>query len=304
MKVYLDGQFVDEDAARVSVFDAAVQHAVGLFETMRACNGSVFRLSAHVQRLIESAAQVGLTETLRAKPLCEAIELTLKKNELREARVRLTLTGGNLALAGPATSSRSARHHPSIFITATPPTAYPEKFFSEGVTAIIADPKANPFDPLSGHKTTHYWSRLRTLAQAAAAEAGEALWFTVTNHLCGGSVSNAFIVKEGQLHTPIARGEEPAGAIPSPVLPGITRSAVIELAGKLNLPVHRRMLTINDVLEADELLLTNSSWLILPVVKVEKETIGSGKPGDVTRQLSQSLAAAIAQECPAPQPAG
>ena len=297
MKVYLDGQFVDDGDAKLSIFDAAVQHAVGLFETMRAYSGKVFRLDAHMNRLAESAKQTGLAQSLRTEALGEAVELALKKNELTEARVRLTITGGNLAMLAPATGEKPPRHHPTVAITVTAPTVYPQSFFEEGVSVVVADPKANPFDPTAGHKTIQYWPRLRSLAEAAAAKAGEALWFTVTNHLCGGSVSNAFIVKSGQLHTPIARGEEPSGAIPSPVLPGVTRTVVAEVASRLNLPVHKKMLTINDVLEADELFLTNSSWLVLPVVKVEKETIGAGRPGEITAQVREELIKSIAQEC-------
>ena len=297
MKVYLDGHFVDEAEAKLSIFDAAVQHAVGLFETMAAYGGRVFRLESHMKRLAHSARETGLVEALRTEALCEAVEMALKKNELAEARVRLTITGGDLSLLGSPGSAKPSRHRPSIVISAAEQTRYPAAFFSDGVATVIADPKANPFDPMAGHKTIHYWSRLRSLAQAAASKAGEALWFTVTNHLCGGAVSNAFVIKGDQIHTPIGRGEEPEGAIPSPVLPGITRAVIMELAAKLNIPVHQKMLTINDVLEADELFLTNSSWLVLPVVKVEKETIGAGKPGEITQQLRGELMKVIADEC-------
>ena len=297
MKVYLDGQIVDDSDARLSVFDASIQHGVGLFETVRAYNGRPFRCDAHMERLVRSAEQLGLGEKLRPSPLCEAVELTLQKNGMSDARVRLTLTGGNLSLLGAAQNKKQPRLQPSIFISATEPTVYPESFFTDGVSVVIADPKANPFDPLGGHKTVNYWSRLNALAAAAQGGAGEALWFTVTNHLCGGCVSNAFIVKSGQLHTPIARGQEPQGAIPSPVLPGVIRAAVIEVGGKLNIPVVQRMLTINDVLEADELFLTNSSWLVLPVAKVEKESIAGGKTGEVTKQIYEELLKLIASEC-------
>ena len=158
-----------------------------------------------------------------------------------------------------------------MVVTAAPPTQYDAGFFEQGITALIARPGANPFDPAAGHKTLAYWSRLRTLRQAAAAGAGEAIWLNVTNHLASGAVSNLFIVKDETLLTPYARGEEVPEALPAPVLPGITRAAVIELAHTLDLPVQRRMLSVNDLLEADEVFLTNSSWLVLPVSRVEKK---------------------------------
>lgn len=297
MKTYLDGQFVDESQAKLSVFDAAVQHAVGLFETMQAFGGRVFRLEAHVQRLVRSARELGLTDQLRPDPLARAVELTVAENNLRDARVRLAVTGGNLALLSAARGHGQPAHRASVFITATEPTVYPQSFFTDGVPVVVADARANPFDPLAGHKTTYYWSRLRSLTQAAAAKAGEALWFSVTNHLCGGAVSNAFVVKEGKIQTPIARGEEQPGAIPSATLPGITRAAVTEIAEQMNLPVECRMLDIQDVLEADELFLTNSSWQVLPVVKVEKQVIGRGTPGPLTREIHRAILELIEREC-------
>jgi branched-subunit amino acid aminotransferase/4-amino-4-deoxychorismate lyase len=303
MKVYLDGKIVSEDEARLSAFDAGVQHGIGLFETMRAYHGKVFRLQQHIDRLITSAGELGLTNQLRAQPLAEAVELTLARNELTEARIRLTITGGDLSMLAAARSGKKPEVRPTVMIHVTEPTVYPPEHLTDGVMAVIADAKANPFDPLASHKTMNYWARLSSLMQAAGAKAGEALWLTITNHLCGGAVSNAMLVKQGQLFTPIVRGEEELGALASPVLPGITRAAAIECASRLDIPVTRRMLTINDVLEADELFLTNTSWLVLPVVKVEGKTIGDGKVGPVTMQMYEALTKLIHTECaPAPAP--
>lgn len=304
MKVYLDGQFVQHDDARLSLFDAGVQHAVGLFETMRAWGGNILDLDRHVQRLVASARELGLSDQLRPQPLSEAVHLTLTENAMRDARLRLTVTGGDLSLLSSGggrgggeperdgSKGGGGGHRPSIFITASEPTRYPPAFFEKGVTVTLADPKANPFDPTAGHKALNYWSRLQSLARAAGVGAGEALWFSITNHLVGGAVSNALLVKDDQLITPIARGEEPQGAVPSPVLPGVTRRAVLETAeNELGIRTQKRMITIDDVLSADELMLTNSSWLVLPVVAVEKQRIGTGEPGTITRRLRSALVA-------------
>ena len=106
-----------------------------------------------------------------------------------------------------------------------------------------------------------------------------------------GAVSNVFLVKDGQLLTPLARGEEQGGALAAPVLPGITRAEVIRIAESHRISVQRRMLTVSDLLEADELFLTNSSWQVLPATRVEKKDIGDGKVGAVTRQLRCDLLA-------------
>lgn len=301
MFVWLNGEFVPVDEAKVSAFDAGLQHGVGLFETMAARNGVVFRAREHLQRLAESARTLRLTEQLRIDPLLDAIELTLRKNNLADARIRLTLTGGdlNLLARGESDQPRTA-HDPTILIHAQPPQRYPDGFFEDGITVAIADGRLNPLDRFAGHKALNYWPRLSALQQAASVGAGEAVWFTVSNHLAGGSVSNVFLVKNDELRTPIARGEEtgpdpevttshhpptPGVAMPSPVLPGITRRFIMEAADGLGITPAARMLDINDLLGADEVFLTNSSWGVLPVVAVERESIGNGKVGPWTMKF-------------------
>ena len=120
---------------------------------------------------------------------------------------------------------------------------------------------------------------------AAARGAGEAMWFTVSNHLASGSVSNVVLVQDDKLLTPIARDEEPEGALRAPVRPGVTRAAVLDLAGRMGLEASKRTLDIDALLGAEEVFLTNSSWGILPVTGVEHEKIGDGTVGPVTADL-------------------
>lgn len=330
--VFLNGRFCAADGAMVSAFDAGFQHGVGLFETMLASvSGGEARvpfLGDHLDRLIESARALGLSEMLRRDPLGDAVVETAERaareigpgepvaggqNETR-LRVRLTITGGDLNMLSkargatganpPASADASAgeggvvessgEHNPTLLIHAQRATAYPDAMFERGVLATLADLRVNPFNPLEGHKTLSYWARLRELQGAAGKRAGEALVFTITNHLAGGCVSNAMIVKDGVIHTPIARGEEEQEAtrsggtgvpIPSPVLPGVTRKVVMRLATEIGIEVRRRMLTIHEILDADEVFLTNSSWGVLPVTRVESQAIASGEVGEVTRQV-------------------
>lgn len=278
---WVNGRVVEDGAPTVSGFDASVQHAVGLFETMHACStetetkGRVFRLAEHLERLATSARELGLSNDLKVRPLGEAIEGVVKQSGLaadgRAARVRVTVTGGDLNLLQ---SQGSSSHDPTIIVHVSPATAYPAEMFERGVGITIADTKANPLNSHESHKTINYWWRLRELQQASQRGAGEALVLQVTNHVAGGCVSNVFAVKDGVLLTPIVRGEEEQGGIASPVLPGVTRAAVIELAAERGVEVLRRMLTIDDVLDADELFLTNSSFGVLPVVQVERKLIG------------------------------
>ncbi len=296
--VFLDGRFVTRAEARMSAFDAALQHGVGLFETMHATTtpeGVVVRdLEEHLDRLQASATALGLSEELRTGPLGEAVTETVRRARYKHTRVRLTVTGGDLNLL--QTHGRT-NHRPTILAQATPATVYPEAMFEKGVMATLGQARANPLDPTAGHKTVNYWWRLRELQGAAAKGAGESIIFQVSNHLCGGCVSNLFVVDGGNLITPIARGEEDEigtpetreGRIPSPVLPGITRMRVIEKAKAMGISTTRRMMTIDDLLDADEVFLTNSGWGVLPVVRVEAESIGDGAVGEVTKKVREAV---------------
>ncbi len=325
--VFLNGKFFTLDAASpeadraaLSPFDAGFQHGVGLFETMLggvsdAGAAWCMRIDEHLARLAASARELGLSETLRAGALAEAVAETVRQSGLARARIRLTVSGGDLNLLTRASAGAGAKveHDPTILIVAQQAVEYPAGMFDRGVGVCIADARANPFSPMEGHKTLNYWWRLRELQAASRKDAAEALVLSVTNHLVGGCVSNVLLVSGDDILTPIARGEEggarPAGEmdaddpdapplpmptikggyLPSPVLPGVVRAWALDWAADQGMTVKRQMLSVADVLEADEVLLTNSSWGVLPVVRIEGSTLGGeaeGAPGPVGRKLA------------------
>lgn len=291
--VYLNGRMLPVEEARVGIEDAGIQHAVGLFETMSVVHGRAFRLEPHLARLRESALSLGLVKDLATEPLAEAVRQAIEHNRLDRARLRLTVTAGEVSMRKPPETPPA----PTRAIVSTPPTQYDPRYFERGITAMIAEPRANPLNPLESHKTLSYWARLRSLRQAASVDCGEAIWLSVTNHLAGGAISNLFTVKDETLLTPTVRGEESEGELPSPVLPGITRETICELADERGIPVEKKALTIDDLLDADEAFLTNSGWGVLPVTAVEKTGIGKGEVGTITRQLREALTQTIDREC-------
>jgi len=286
MKAFINGQFVDAAEARVGFFDAGFQHGIGLFETMLARDGAVLRLEEHLERLATSARELRLFDPLRVEPLAEAVHLCLGQNGMKDARVRITLTAGDMGkpFAGAnAAGERPAAPQPTVAIHVQPPTRYPDELFANGVAVSIAEGRANPHDPFAAHKTLHYWPRIAALQRAGESGCAEALWFTIGNHLASGSVSSVFLVKDGRIRVPFARGE----GVPSPVLPGCTRAAVLLWAEGTGVPVERANLAIDDVLAADEIFLTNSSWGVMPVVRVERHQVGAGVPGPVARAMRE-----------------
>jgi branched-subunit amino acid aminotransferase/4-amino-4-deoxychorismate lyase len=288
MTAWVNGSFVEDGEARVGLFDAGFQHGIGLFETMLARDGAVLDFEQHLGRMATSARELRLFDPLKTEPLAEAVQHALAKSAMRDARIRVTLTAGDMGrpFAGAnAAGAQAAAPQPTLAIHVQPPTRYPDELFESGVAVAIAANRANPLDPFSSHKTLMYWPRIAAVQRAAEVGCAEALWFTVTNHLASGSVSSVFVVKDGALRVPFARGEEPEGAMRAPVLPGCTRAKVIMWAEGQGRSVERANLTIDDVLAADEIFLTNSSWGVLPVVRIERHEVGGGKPGPVARAM-------------------
>lgn len=330
--VLLNGALIESDHAMVSAFDAGLQHGVGLFETMLAKRDAsalrgvrIVHMHEHLSRLGASARMLQLTERLHLPALAEGVERACERAltdmpGVERFRVRVTITGGDLNLLQRAREAPRDQpappQQPTLLIVVQPATQYPREMFGRGVLATIADMRVSPLDESEGHKTLHYWHRLRALQKAGAKGGAEALVFQVTNHLVGGCVSSAILVKDGALIVPIARGEEgregehpganasdpddasfagehvPAplrkGVLPSPVLPGVVRAWALQWAEDSGRDVHRRMVTIGDVLGADELILTNSSWGALAVTRVEASTIGQGAPGEVALALREA----------------
>ena len=185
-------------------------------------------------------------------------------------------------------STDDGRPNLTVCVTASPLTPYPPEFFAKGMGVAISPYRVSPDDPIAGHKCTCYLPRLLALRDAQAKRCGEALWFTTSNLLSEGSISNVFVVRGGKLATP---------PLDTPVLPGITRAAVIELASATRIEVEQKPLNVNDLLDADEVFLTNSIMEVMPVCRVEQREIGTGKPGPVTQKLAGEYRTVVEKEC-------
>jgi len=277
-KVFLNGELVAASDAKVSVFDGGFLHGAGLFETMRAYAGKVYRLDEHLERLLNSAKKLAIPVAGNKDDLHDAVVRTLEANGLSEARLRLTVSRGDLRGESKGT----------ILITASQLQTYPEEFYQKGMSVVISDSKVSSSDPIARHKSTNYLARLLVLRKAQQLKAGEALWLTESNHLAEGCISNVFLVKDGKLLTP---------SLDEPILPGVTRAAVLELAKAENIPVGEQALAIDDLLGADEVFLTNSIMEIMPVCRIEKHVVGDEKPGAMTKQLGQAYRQDVSKKC-------
>jgi len=280
-KIFLNGKLVDSDKAYIPVTDSGLLYGAGLFETMRSYNGTVFELDSHLDRLFASAKALSINNPYDKKYFADAVYAVLKANELTDARLRLTLTSGPM---GQPDENRK----PTVIIMATKLQPYPAEYYKKGVLVVLSPFRQNPADPLCGHKTTSYFSRILTLNLAHQKNAAEALWFTTDNRLAEGCISNVFLVKNSVLYTPLTN---------TPVLPGVARKTVFEIASQNSIQAVEKDLYINDLLDANEVFLTNVIMQVMPVNGIEKHTVGNGKVGQVTERLRKLFEEFVKEKC-------
>jgi branched-chain amino acid aminotransferase len=291
---WINGNFVDEDDASVSIRDTGLLHAAGVFTTMRSYGGKVFRLDLHLARLRKSCEALFIPLQYRDEQLTAAVDEILQRNSLSDARLRLTVTRG----AAEQDPIHGMKLSPTCFLTATELQPYPREYYERGMTALLLDEqKLNPYDMQAGHKTLNYFSRLAGLRAANQRGAGEALWFNVHNFLQSGSVSNVFIVRAGVLITPPTpedlRGAKLAATVPYPksnVLAGVVRQTILDIAEREGITIEIGAIDVNRVLGADEVFLTNSIMGVMPVCRLERKVIGADKPGEVTTKFAERYA--------------
>ncbi len=275
--VYLNGRLVPRPAAKLSPFDHGFLYGYGLFETMRAYNGHIFRLDRHLARLWCSARSLGLADAIGGvmegrQPLETACRETLEANKLKDARLRLTVSAGE----GDMMPDPSTSRHPTVLITVRTLTPLPPQKYESGFTAIRSSLCRNSRSPLSRLKSTCYVENILARMGARAAGCDEAIMLNEQGYLAEGSTTNIFLVNNGDLITP---------SLESGVLPGITREAVLEIARAANIKTLERQVALEELLEAGEAFVTNSILELMPLTWFEGKPIGTGKPGQLTKEL-------------------
>ncbi len=276
--VYLNGSLVPRSQAKISPFDLGFLYGYGLFETMRAYSGRIFRLEKHLERLLKSAKALSLP--LDAFDLKRACHDTLRANKLKEARIRLTVSMGE----GEAAPDLPRHPKPTVLVTAARYVPLSDEVYRKGCKVVVSTIDRDSQSPLSHLKSANYLNQILARREARASGADEAILLNERGFLCEGSTSNIFLVSKRNLITP---GEE------SGCLPGITRQVVIELAQELGISLVRREVRLEELLQADEAFLTNSIMELMPVAEVNGQRIGRGK---VTERLMQSYKETVVKE--------
>ncbi len=274
--VYIDGNFYPKKEAKISVYDHGLLYGDGVFEGIRAYEGVVFKLDEHLDRLYRSAHVMVLQIPLKKDALKKAVLDTLKKNNLRNAYIRLVVTRGvgDLGL-DPRKCAKSA----VIIITEPLIQLHGEGKKRNGITAMISWVKRDPVDATTHEiKSLNYLNSILAKIEANMAGVDEAICLDKSGFVCEGVAENIFMVKNGQIVTP---------PICTGALPGITRGVAVELAKKLGYPAVERNITPNELFNADEVFFTGTAAEIIPVREINKRVIGNGKPGPITRRLME-----------------
>ena len=277
MKIYLDGRFVDEADAKISVFDHGLLYGDGVFEGIRLYGGNVFRLEEHLERLEYSAKAILLKLPLSRKGLAEATCETCRQNGLTDAYIRLVVTRGvgDLGLA-PWLCAK-----PSLFIIASKIALYPAEHYENGLSIVtVPTRRINPAALPSTVKSLNYLNNILGKIEAKQFGALEAIMLNDQGYIAECTADNLFIVHKGEVLTPAAS----QGA-----LKGITRGAILDIARDLGLPCRETDLTRYDVWCADECFLTGTGAEVVPVVKLDGREIGDGRPGAVTRRVLEDF---------------
>lgn len=270
-KVFLNNKLINENQAKISIFDHGLIYGDGIFETMRSFDAKVFMLGDHLERLKKSAAVLSLRIPWNKTYLSRAITKTLSANRLKNAYIRIAITRG----PGPLGLDIKGCDNPTLIILATPL----KKTGLKMINVCISKMRKDPNNPLNYIKSSNYLQNIIAKVDAKKRGFDDAIFLNTNGFITETTTSNIFIVNNSGIVTP----EVSCG-----LLEGITRSFIIYLARSIKIPVGQGKLTYKDIARANEIFLTNSISAIIPVASVNSKRVGEGKIGKITKLLNEN----------------
>ncbi len=281
--VYLNGNLTPRSRARLSPFDHGFLYSYGLFETMRAYDGKIFRLDRHLTRLQQSAKVLKIDSKFATFDLEQACYDVLEANKLTQARIRLTISAGE----GDITPNPDTCKHITVFIAVRKLKLPSPESYHRGFRTVLSSYRRNSQSPLASIKSTAYLDNVLARQEARTSGADETIILNERGHVAEGSGTNIFLLKGKTLITP---------CIESGVLPGITREAVLELARSLRIEAVEREVELTELFEAKEAFLTNSIIEIMPLAWLDNKPIGTGQVGILTQRLTSAYMKLVEKE--------
>ena len=277
LKIWLSDKLVDEQDAKISIFDHGVLYGDGVFEGIRVYNGRIFELDAHLGRLYQSAKGIRLVIPMDKAALADAAEQTVRANSVKDGYIRLVITRGVGDLGLDPFLCKKA----GLFIIASNVQLYPEQLYEDGLKVISAVTVRNhPLALPPQIKSLNYLNSILAKMEAIDAGASEAIMYNHLGYVAEATADNVFIVNDGVVYTPPVQ----AGS-----LSGITREVVMKLAEAENIKVVEKNLTRFDLYTSEEFFLTGTAAEVIGVVEIDGRVIGAGSPGPITKQLREKF---------------
>ncbi len=273
MLIFINGSLVPQDEAKVSVLDRGFLYGDGVFETLRAYSGKIFRLDDHITRLFNSLDAICLKYTFSEGYISDALYKTLRVNHLNDAYLRLTITRG---LSPPGLDIEGSLD-PTITIVAREFSGYSEGLYISGIRAAVVNTGRVPASALNpGIKSINFLNNIMARIEATSAGASEAFMINTEGYIAEGSVSNIFMVKDGVIRTP---------PLSAGILNGVTRSWVITIAHNNNIQLSEEPFVPDEIYSADECFVTSTLYEVMPVTTINNKPVGDGQPGKLTKKL-------------------
>ncbi len=276
MKIYINGELVGEEEAKVSVFDHGLLYGDGVFEGIRCYNGRVFAMEEHVDRLYDSAKAIALTIPMAREEMASAVAWTCRANGLKDGYVRLLVTRG----VGTLGLNPYLCEKPQIIIIAAQIQLYPPELYQNGLSIVTVGTMRNLPEALNPRiKSLNYLNNILAKIEAINAGCMEAVMLNAQGSVAEATGDNIFALRGNVLRTP---------PVTEGALEGITRNVVMELARQQGLDVRETRMSRYDLYTADEVFLTGTAAEVIGVVNMDRREIGDGTPGPVTRALMKA----------------
>lgn len=274
--VYIDGQYLPKKDAKISVFDHGLLYGDGIFEGIRTYGGRVFKLDRHLERLYQSAGMISLEVPLGQADFRDVILEVCRKNEVQEGYIRPIVTRGAGTLGlDPRRTERST----VIVIATTLAPLYEEKA-EQGLRLITSKWRRNPPQALNPNiKSLNYLNNILAMLEVIEKGMDEAVMLDMDGFVSEGSADNIFIYDGSTFISPPVETN----------LPGVTRETAIELILERGWDFREEKFRMESLYSAQEAFLTGTAAEIAPVVEVDSRKIGSGKPGEKTKELTASF---------------
>jgi branched-chain amino acid aminotransferase len=273
---YVNDRYMLKDEASISIYDHGFLYGDGVYEAIRAYDGMVFKLQEHLDRLFESAKSIKISLPVGKEELGRIVVDVLKKNQLRNGYVRIVVSRG----AGRMGVDPRNCPKPTLVVMAEPR----EPLFGEkvkGISAIVSSLRRTPSWSLDPRiKTLNYLNNILAKIEAIDADVEEAIMLNEQGYVAETSTENVFVVKNGVVATP-----HPSLG----VLKGITRDVVIRIVKELGYPLEERSITVHELYNADEVLVTGTAAEVVPITKISGRTIGNGGIGPVFTKITNKF---------------